>query len=343
MKTLIFLFMLFSCNCFSQTILTSAINPTAGDVDNYKICDTTNVSEGNSGSNQNWNFSGISFIDSTSVTFVNSGSTPYGSQLPGSNIASTNDNLNYNYFTTSESNLKINGYGGPDGVIINSDEQMFMQYPFTFNSTFTDNFSSDYTLSGTQVFRTGTTTVSGDAWGTIVLPSGTFTNALRIKYVILTKDSSFIGTPFVTLITTNSYVWLIPGKKFPVFEIVYSTISINGMVFGNNKTVNYNRDPVSGVSIISSEIPEDFNLSQNFPNPFNPKTVIKYELRVTDNIKLKVFDVLGNEVAELVNEKQNAGSYSVDFEGSGFSSGVYFYSLYINGSLLDTKRMMLIK
>ncbi|HQY21741.1 MAG TPA: T9SS type A sorting domain-containing protein [Ignavibacteria bacterium] len=343
MKTLIFIILLLSCSSYSQTTLTSAINPSAGDVDNYKICDTANVSEGNAGLNQNWNFSGISFIDSTSVTFVNSGSTPYGSQFPGSNISSSNDNVNYNYMTTSETNLMINGYGGPDGVIINSDAQMFMQFPFTFNSSFTDNFSSDYTLSGTQIFRTGTTTVTGDAWGTIVLPSGTFTNALRVKYIILTKDSSFIGTPFVTLISTNSYVWFIPGRKFPVFEIVYSTISINGIVFGNNKTVNYNQDPVSGISVISSEIPEDFNLSQNYPNPFNPKTVINYELQVTGNAKLKVFDVLGNEVAEPVNEKQNAGSYSVDFDGSGFASGTYFYSLYIDGRLLATKRMMLLK
>ncbi|MBK9331103.1 MAG: T9SS type A sorting domain-containing protein [Ignavibacteria bacterium] len=94
---------------------------------------------------------------------------------------------------------------------------------------------------------------------------------------------------------------------------------------------------------ISSEIPKDFSLSQNYPNPFNPKTIINYQCAIYNDVSLKVFDVLGNEVAELVNEKQNAGSYSVEFDGSGFASGIYFYSLITDGVIIDTKRMILLK
>ena len=83
-------------------------------------------------------------------------------------------------------------------------------------------------------------------------------------------------------------------------------------------------------------------MSQNYPNPFNPRTVINYDLRVTGNAKLVLYDVLGNEVAELVNEKQNAGGYSVEFDGSNFASGIYFYKLE-TGSFVETRRMMLIK
>jgi len=93
---------------------------------------------------------------------------------------------------------------------------------------------------------------------------------------------------------------------------------------------------------LNSTVVSEYSLSQNFPNPFNPKTVISYELPVTGNALLKVFDVLGNEVAELVNEKQNAGSYSVEFDGSNFSSGVYFYKLTA-GEFVETKRMILLK
>ncbi|MBK9333477.1 MAG: T9SS type A sorting domain-containing protein [Ignavibacteria bacterium] len=70
---------------------------------------------------------------------------------------------------------------------------------------------------------------------------------------------------------------------------------------------------------------------------------MSYELRVTGIAELKVYDVLGNEVAELVNEKQNAGSYTAEFDGSGFASGIYFYSLIIDGVIIDTKRMILLK
>ena len=78
-------------------------------------------------------------------------------------------------------------------------------------------------------------------------------------------------------------------------------------------------------------------------NPFNPGTFINYEFRIAGTVVLKVHNALGNEVAELVNEKQNAGSYSVEFDGSNFPSGIYFYSLSANGGIIDTKRMILLK
>jgi hypothetical protein len=94
--------------------------------------------------------------------------------------------------------------------------------------------------------------------------------------------------------------------------------------------------------------PEKYSLSQNYPNPFNPNTVIRYSLIENHFTTLKVYDVLGNEIATLVNEKQNAGYYSVDFDsrdtqGRNLSSGVYFYKLAVDGNVIDTKRMMLLK
>ncbi|MEO8209053.1 MAG: T9SS type A sorting domain-containing protein [bacterium] len=96
-----------------------------------------------------------------------------------------------------------------------------------------------------------------------------------------------------------------------------------------------------GITPLSSFI-KDYNLYQNYPNPFNPVTVISYQLTVSSYTKLNVYDVLGNEVATLINKKQNAGSYSVEFEGSNFASGIYFYKLIV-GNFTDVKRMMLIK
>jgi hypothetical protein len=85
-----------------------------------------------------------------------------------------------------------------------------------------------------------------------------------------------------------------------------------------------------------------FSLNQNYPNPFNPSTVISYQLPVYSNVTLKVYDVLGNEVATLVNEEKPAGSYEVNFTTSSLTSGVYFYQLK-SGSYLETKKMILIK
>jgi len=99
---------------------------------------------------------------------------------------------------------------------------------------------------------------------------------------------------------------------------------------------------VNPVNVVNS-VPDGFSLSQNFPNPFNPRTIINYELGITNDVKLKIYDVLGNEVASLVNEKQNAGYNSVEFDGSGFASGIYFYRLEIDGNIIDSKRMILLK
>jgi len=105
---------------------------------------------------------------------------------------------------------------------------------------------------------------------------------------------------------------------------------------GNYEYHNLSHEVVIGV-------PTRFELSQNYPNPFNPVTVIRYSLMGNRLTTLKVYDITGREVATLVNQIQNAGYYTIDFEGSNYSSGVYFYKLAVEGNIIDTKRMMLLK
>ncbi|HAP34958.1 MAG TPA: hypothetical protein DCQ28_03095 [Bacteroidetes bacterium] len=90
------------------------------------------------------------------------------------------------------------------------------------------------------------------------------------------------------------------------------------------------------------ESPREFSLSQNFPNPFNPETKIQYALPSTERVSLKVFDILGKEVATLVNQVQQQGHYTVRFNGTALSSGMYFYRIQ-TGSYISVKRMILIK
>jgi CubicO group peptidase (beta-lactamase class C family) len=104
---------------------------------------------------------------------------------------------------------------------------------------------------------------------------------------------------------------------------------------------------VIGIStVISQQIvnarPQLFSLSQNYPNPFNPSTTIRYQLPVNGHISLKVFDMLGREVASLVNEEKLAGSYEVTLNGNQLSSGVYYYQLK-SANFIQTKKLELIK
>ncbi|MEO8666537.1 MAG: T9SS type A sorting domain-containing protein, partial [Ignavibacteria bacterium] len=96
------------------------------------------------------------------------------------------------------------------------------------------------------------------------------------------------------------------------------------------------------VNKISSEVPENFVLAQNYPNPFNPNTTINYSLPKFNFVSLKIYDALGRETATLVNGYQTPGTYKVTFDGSGLTSGVYYYKLMTTG-FTETKRMVLIK
>jgi len=98
----------------------------------------------------------------------------------------------------------------------------------------------------------------------------------------------------------------------------------------------------SDIVEINVETPKAFELLQNSPNPFNPTTSIVYQLANTSDVTLKVYDILGNEVLTLVNEKQEAGKYEVKLDASKLSSGTYIYRLSA-GSFIQTKKMILLK
>ena len=122
---------------------------------------------------------------------------------------------------------------------------------------------------------------------------------------------------------------------------VYVTGTSTGSgTFNDYATVKYSQ--MVGIKTITTEIPNKFSLSQNYPNPFNPFTRIGFNVADFVLVKISVFDILGREATVLVNEALKPGVYEVNFDGSGFSSGVYFFNLKA-GSFTDTKKMMLVK
>jgi hypothetical protein len=99
---------------------------------------------------------------------------------------------------------------------------------------------------------------------------------------------------------------------------------------------------LTGIIGNNNEIPKNFTLLQNYPNPFNPSTKITYQIPVTGNVKLVIYDLLGREVKTLINEVKQPGTYLVDFDGTNFASGIYFYKLE-SGTFSESKKMILLK
>jgi len=144
------------------------------------------------------------------------------------------------------------------------------------------------------------------------------------------------GTPVMTFARgfglvhrTELYAWSEPAYTIYT-DLQYARI--NGQEYGTLVTVQQSKP----------ELPRRFSLAQNYPNPFNPTTVVSYQLPVGSNVRLVIFDILGREVATLVNERKAPGSYSVKFDGSHLASGVYFYRI-VAGSFAETKRLLLIR
>ncbi|MEK6738225.1 MAG: T9SS type A sorting domain-containing protein, partial [Planctomycetota bacterium] len=119
-----------------------------------------------------------------------------------------------------------------------------------------------------------------------------------------------------------------------------NTISLNTGATASNAVTK----PATVTSVENDVVPQAFSLDQNYPNPFNPSTKIQYTIGNAGLVSLKVYDVLGHEVATLVNSNQEAGSYTVPFNTSelNLSSGVYFYRLQA-GSFVSIKKLILLK
>jgi photosystem II stability/assembly factor-like uncharacterized protein len=153
--------------------------------------------------------------------------------------------------------------------------------------------------------------------------------------------------------STNGGLWW-DSTVTTTLETLYSIFMVNnntGWVVGGYgtilKTTNGGGQGYTiGINQISAEIPNAFSLYQNYPNPFNPSTKIKFDVPPlagsNENIKLTVYDILGNEVSVLVNNNLTAGTYEVRFDASGFPSGVYFYKLN-SGSSSVSRKMVLVK
>ncbi len=120
---------------------------------------------------------------------------------------------------------------------------------------------------------------------------------------------------------------------------------INGVLYGDTSTI-------VGINQVSTEVPNEFSLSQNYPNPFNPVTKIKFQIPLLRGVdaedgrgvltQLTIYDALGKEIAILVNQQLQPGSYEADWDASAYPSGVYYYKLE-SGSYSETKKMVLIK
>ncbi len=211
------------------------------------------------------------------------------------------------------------------------------------------------------------TTNGGSNWQVQVIPTGPAILQTGIsKISVLSKDtiwaagnavfypnSQIRGILLRTINGGDNWLYQIPDTSITI--VLYSFVQYidknNGWAYNTTRGIHTTTggDPVwiTAIEQVSNEVPKKFKLFQNYPNPFNPKTNIKYQIvNNRSNVKLVVYDIQGKLLMELVDQEQNAGKYEADFDGSKYSSGIYFYKLTVTTGkevFTETKKMLMVK
>ena len=125
---------------------------------------------------------------------------------------------------------------------------------------------------------------------------------------------------------TETYSWVVTAQDSSNECLIRISNVANGDIY-DVSDATFTIDIISDVNNELNNIPTEFSLAQNYPNPFNPSTTIKYAVPQTSNINIKVYDMTGQEVASLVNEMKEAGTYEIKFDARNLASGIYIYRM----------------
>ena len=212
------------------------------------------------------------------------------------------------------------------------------------------------------------TTDGGITWSKRQMPSGGYIQSnVLTRFSIVNEDTiwgsgGYLHYPNnqnrgIIYRTTNggdNWHYQVPDTSLPIiaqYEFINFTDSKHGWVYttgpafttGLHTTIGGDTIWITNIKQLSNHLPDEFILYQNYPNPFNPSTNIKFIIKSSTLARLSIYDITGKELAVLVNGKLSPGEYEYKFDGNGLSSGVYFYSLFIEGISISTKKMMLTK
>ena len=234
---------------------------------------------------------------------------------------------------TGEAWTYLNATQGSTDMTITSDGTMY-QY-LSGNSTYSHEYyvSTDAGKTWTDVAFTQTTLpiqyMFHDTQNALYIEATDGSQSLLYKQAAGSTQWTLLGN----MNGTNGSTYAYQTKISSTGDIYYLS---NTTLFRINSSLTAVKKRNTG------NVPDGFSLSQNYPNPFNPTTTIKYSIPTSSFVSIKVYDVLGNEITTLVNQEKNVGNYTVTFDATKFSSGVYFYRMQV-GKFVEAKKLILVK
>jgi len=336
MKKLYPLLLLVICcsSLIAQPTFTSSSIYGPGSVVPRITVDTTNLVHGNAGASQTWNFANAVQASTINFYFTTASSTPFFSSFPTSNLsANTGTGTPTVYYTLSASMLVLNGLGltsGGTNFIMNyTNPETNLVFPFTYNTSFTDAFTGfQSTNSGgliVSLYRNGTITTVADGWGTVINPSGTYSNCLRMKSTQAIVDSTvYVGIPFPPEInyfnsTSYTYLSMTNGKMVNRFVISYDTTEtdLGGITYGKN--CGYENAGVTGLISMENVNTQEITVS---PNPAIDFCNVELKDASAAEIEMTLSDVRGRMILKESIVLDDKKKYQLDVQG--LKQGLHF-------------------
>ncbi len=315
------------------------------------------VNVGSSGANQMWDFTSDVIVGTSyDFEYITPEGTPLASEFPNANMTQTasftsgnTSTTMYIYFSVTASKMSELGGGmyiaSPDTLFQVLNGGSFTPLPVNYEDQWVAVKSDTNDLGqGIFLINKSVTTSTVDAWGTVKIPAGEF-ECLRIREDRAdTSKSVFLGEEVVIgSSSTISYLWL--GKENAMLVSIESQDGETNPNFTNAYQISRLKDASSPNAIESENtdvLPTAYALNQNYPNPFNPTTKISFTIPESQNVKLSVFNSLGQQVRTILNENRKAGYHEVEFNAIDLPSGTYFYQIEA-GRYKNVRKMLIIK
>ena len=235
------------------------------------------------------------------------------------------------------------GFVGRNGIYKTTDGGLNW-YRVLVNSTQTIQFIGNIGYATTTTFMKSTNT--GENW--VSYPTG---GSYRGDVFFINAETGWVNSPSIIRKTTNGGLnWSIQNSNLNSITVnsIFFLNENQGWVVGDYGGIMRTTNGGIGIEPVSSTIPNGYELRQNYPNPFNPTTKLRFSIPLSRGVAegrgvlLKVYDVLGKEIAVLVNENLKPGTYEIEWDATNIPSGVYFYSL-ITSEFTQTKKMVVLK
>lgn len=319
---LLFIFANSFLSAQSPVINATNSNPVIGESFTLELLDSASLStftNSPSGANQSWNFTTLSSSVSETIDVVSVASTPYAADFPTSTICLYyNSQQAFDYYVANNGEFARSGAVTGGQAIPYDDPAQFRQYPMSLGDSYTDSLHADY-FSGVQFERVGIVTVEADAYGTITLPYGTFSDVLRLKVIEDYEDRSSFNISTYDAVT---YQYMLPGQHLPLLS--HSAFTFLGQTSSSGSML-------SAQSVSALEAFMDQSSFFLYPNPASDQASVHYVLENPAPVFLRLVSMNGQEVYRRDLGKQQPGEYDFGLDVSDYAKGLYILDLRVNG------------